>query len=120
MTEWFSTPRYTSIGAVTPEINMFRKNGVITIEAKVPGFSKEELGVNIKDNVLTIRGTKNQGRGSESAVFEEFEHIDFNRSFSIPNEINLDTVKSSLKDGILTITMELSDKEAEGKTVEIE
>lgn len=42
----------------TPRVNLKKSKALLTLEVAVPGFSKEELTIMVRDNILTIRGRK--------------------------------------------------------------
>jgi len=80
-------------------------DGGLKIAAELPGVDKNNLKVEVKDNVLTIRGEKKiQKEEKEGNIVrkERGEGV-FIRRFALPEGIEAKDIKSNYKDGILTI-----------------
>jgi molecular chaperone IbpA len=78
------------------------------VELAVAGFSDEELDVQVKDNVLTVTGTKEDAR---TYVHKGVSTRKFTRSFTL-NE-HVDAKDATLTNGILSIELERNIPEAE-------
>ena len=91
----------------------------LTVKAEVPGFTAQELNIQVEGNRLTISGkheskeesTKGKTIYSERCAKEVF------RSVALPSDVEGTKVTASLKDGVLTIELP---KAAHAKSVKIE
>jgi HSP20 family protein len=54
-------------GAWTPPVDIYDINGAFILKAELPGFTKDDVSVEIKDNTLTLKGQ----RKHEAGVKEE-------------------------------------------------
>ena len=91
----------------------------LAVKAEVPGFTAQELNIQVEGNRLTISGkheskeesTKGKTIYSERCAKEVF------RSVALPSDVEGTKVTASLKDGVLTIELP---KAAHAKSVKIE
>ena len=83
-----------------------RENGnSIRIIADVPGVKREDLDISVNGNRLIVSGhreaeTKNK---DENVHTWERQYGQFTRSFTLPDNVDLDHVTSELREGVLTI-----------------
>ncbi|MEN8160261.1 MAG: Hsp20/alpha crystallin family protein, partial [Myxococcota bacterium] len=79
------------------------KNFIVT--AELPGTKREDVTVELEDDLLTIRGEKRNEREEkkEKRRFVERSYGTFSRSFTLPANANADKVSASFKDGVLTV-----------------
>ena len=79
------------------------------VEAELPGFGKEDVEITLEDGVLNIRGERKseekQG-GEKMPLHVERRWSRFERSFTLPVAVNENSVRASLNDGVLTITLD--------------
>lgn len=105
-----------------PSVNVIETNDSYKIQVAAPGFSRENLKVDIDESLLTISGeykteTKEEG---EKFTRKEFGFSSFSRSFNIPDTVNAENINGTYKDGILTIELpKLEEVKGISKTIEI-
>ena len=82
--------------------NIKKNKELVSVELFVPGFAKEDITVSTKDNHLIIDGNKTQ---TEAPVYvrKGFEMVTFKNTFSISKDLDIDNVKVSLNQGILSV-----------------
>ena len=88
-----------------PKCNINRDNETLKLEAAVPGMSKDDLSVEIKDGVLTISGkSKNDSQeDSRSFLYREIKKSSFQRSFRLSDDLDTSKVSAKVKNGIVEI-----------------
>lgn len=87
-----------------PPLNAFRKGHDIVVIAEVPGVKKSDLQLEIKGNTLRIAGTKTAGPDGKASVHRrERRNGRFDRTISLPVEIDADAVKAECRNGILAL-----------------
>ena len=76
---------------------------VVTVE--LPGTKREDVQLEIHENVLTIHGEKKSEREekNEKRHYVERSYGSFTRSFSLPPNTEAERIKASFKDGVLTV-----------------
>jgi HSP20 family protein len=99
---WLSTG--TSGSGAFPPLNVFRKGDDIVIVAEAPGLKKDELDVQIKGSTIQISGTKPVAYDERISLHRR-ERIggQFNRSLTVPVELDADKVRAEYRDGMLAI-----------------
>lgn len=90
------------INQSTPANIAKTENGV-TLEMIIPGYDKKEIDISLEKNTLTVSGKKELSKQEYSR--KEFSYNSFSRSFNLSEQLDLETVKSSLNNGILTISI---------------
>jgi HSP20 family protein len=82
----------------------------IYVEAELPGFQKDEVDINIENQTLTISAEhkeSNQQNGDEKSqwLLRERRYSRFQRSFTLPPTVDVQTVQAKLNDGVLLVTL---------------
>ena len=73
----------------------------------VPGVRKEDLKINVRDNMLVVRGERkeeHEGKGKHSHHSEKFYGA-FERSFTLPAGVMAEQIAADYKDGVLWVTV---------------
>jgi HSP20 family protein len=85
-----------------PDVNIFETENSYEIEIDTPGVKKENLNVEIKDNILTISGKRliNNRKNNEKEKFYE----SFSRSFKI-KDIEEENIKANYENGVLFLSL---------------
>jgi len=76
---------------------------VVTVE--LPGAKREDVQLEVHDDVLSIRGEKKSEREekNEKRHYVERSYGSFTRSFTLPANADAERVKASFKEGVLTV-----------------
>ena len=81
-------------------------NKSIVLTADMPGVKPEGVDVTLENNVLMVRGTvADEHRSAEAPVYEEYESGNYQRSFSLSDEIDRDGIEARMNNGVLTLTL---------------
>lgn len=95
-----------------PVVDIYEEEGNYVIKAEIPGVDKKDITIDIKDRTLTLKGE----RSSDSEVKDdnyyrrERCHGKFERSFSLPADVESDKIDASFKDGVLKIEIPKPEK----------
>jgi HSP20 family protein len=94
-----------ALSAWKPVVDIFDKADAIVIHAELPGVTKDKVSIEIKENVLTLKGEREEVKEvNEDKYFrKERSFGSFHRAFTLPSAINPDNIKASFKDGVLEI-----------------
>ena len=77
----------------------------------LPGLAKKEIGISLKNNVLTVKGERDIKAGDgEEFKRQERKRGAFARSFALPEAVNTAEISASFRNGVLTVSMPKSDK----------
>jgi HSP20 family protein len=106
-----------------PFVNFVKEDGRhFTMEAEMPGFQKENITVEIKNNCLVIKGSRKEEDESKSKkkTSRRFSCVKFEKEFLIPEETDRDSVDAEFKNGRLTVKMaKAAEKNNENKLVSV-
>ncbi len=105
-----------------PKIDISEDEKNIYVDSELPGIKKDDIKITLNDNILTISGEKKSERKEKDLSFYRTERIygSFSRSFTIPGEINPDTVDAKFEDGILKVVVgKVKEKNVSGRLINI-
>lgn len=97
-----------SKGRIAPPVNLWQDDANFYAEAELPGVSAEDLEITAHGDTLTIKGTRQPAHDAQSApemIRAERFHGSFERTLTLPVEIDAEKVDASLKNGVLTVTL---------------
>jgi HSP20 family protein len=89
----------------SPPVDIYDTGDGIVLKVELPGVNKDDVSVEVKDNVLTLKGERllDPKIKDEHYYRKERSFGKFNRSFSLQEPIKPDLIKASFKNGVLTI-----------------
>ncbi len=104
-----------------PLVDIFEKDDKFVIKAEVPEVKKEDISINIENNVLTIKGERKLEKTEEKENYHRAERFYgmFQRSFTLPGTVEQDKIKASLENGVLTVEIPKKE-EVKPKKIEID
>lgn len=107
--DFFSPARVTdghdTLWGWNPAMDVYENDDAIVVKAELPGMQKDQIEVDVQGRVLSIKGE----RTSDNEVKEEHYYRRectrgrFERAFTLPAEVNPETIKAEYTDGILKI-----------------
>lgn len=88
-------------------VDMTSDDKQVTVRTALPGFSEDEINVDVRNNVLTISAASKKQRENRGANWHvrELRYGKFARSVMLPEEVNVDKANASLENGILTVKL---------------
>lgn len=105
-----------------PAVNSYIKDGVLHLEAELPGVETGQLDVRIDGHDLIIAGERRTGRTEEKAEFlmHESRIARFERRLTLPEGVESEKAHAVYRDGLLEITMPVIKTKAGGRKLVIE
>jgi len=113
---WFDRPSDTwprwEGQEFVPDINIYDKDDKYYMVAELPGIKRDDISIDIDNNVVTLTGKKKAEKEGEGADYywKEASYGSFSRSFRLPSKVEEDKVEAKFVDGVLTL--ELPHKES--------
>ncbi len=102
--------------------DIYEKNGVYHIEMDVPGFSKEDINIEVKDGNLVIQAEKKneveEENESKNYIRRERSYGKYERSFYL-GDLDQDKIDAEFKNGILKISVPKKEQIENKKVIEI-
>ena len=89
---------------LAPPVDIFEDAHGITVQAEMPGVSKDRLNVQADRNSLLIEGEAalDMPSGME-ALYADVQATKYRRSFVLSGELETDRIEANLKEGVLTV-----------------
>ena len=89
-----------------PSLNMVEGDNTIYVEAELPGVKMEDLEVTVQDGMLIISGRRDVTTpDGASTLRRERGVLEFDRSISLPTNIEVEGTNAVLRNGILTLEL---------------
>lgn len=115
------SPTETAMEVWAPAVDIEETDNEYIIRAELPGMKKEDIKINLQDNTLVISGERKRSFEEKGRTYHRVEmaYGRFERVIPLPAEVDVNKVKATYKDGILTVTLPKKE-EAKPKEIEIE
>lgn len=125
--DFFANDWMTRTNSTAPAINVIEDDKDYKVEVAAPGMNKEDFKVNVTDDnylVLTME-KKNESKDEDKKKYlrREFSYHKFEQSLALPENANMDEIKATVNDGILTIDIpkiKTTEKQPAIKQIEIQ
>ena len=89
----------------SPSADISETDQEYVIRAELPAVKKEDVQVTFDNGMITIKGERRQQKEDKSEKYHRIESFygSFERAFTLPENINSDSIRCESKDGILTV-----------------
>ena len=96
-----------------PKVDVTDHPDKIMIEAEIPGLAKEDVSVDLEQNVLTISGGKRDTVMEDGVQYirKELKRSSFKRSFKLGDNMNVKKIKADFQNGLLNVTVPKREKD---------
>ncbi|MGD1049217.1 MAG: Hsp20/alpha crystallin family protein [Candidatus Krumholzibacteriaceae bacterium] len=90
-----------------PRVDIAENDGHYELTADLPGLKKDDIKIEIHDNTLTLRGEKKveEEKKENNYRLAERYYGEFVRVFTLPENVNKDSIEAEFKDGVLKLTI---------------
>ena len=90
-----------------PMVDIYESEAGAVIEVDLPGVEKSDVAVEVKENILTIKGERRSEFPLDDDKYFRRERVcgSFQRSFAMRSMISPEQIKASFKNGVLTIKL---------------
>lgn len=105
----------------SPKVDIAETEKFFEIQFHVPGINKDEIKIDISDDRLTVSGERKFENEKKERNFHSLEsqYGAFSRSFYLPDNIKLDKVEATYKDGILNVNVPKDEKKETKRSISI-
>jgi HSP20 family protein len=100
-------PTGDASAGVFPPLNITQDENNFYVRAEVPGINPKELSITALRNRVSLAGKREIAREHERVSYHRKERAEgsFNRTVTLPMQIDAERVDASYADGILTLTL---------------
>jgi len=114
--EWL-TPRFRM-----PEIDVYEEENRYMLEADLPGLTEKDIKLEVRNGELTFSTSKMEKKEEKSRkgrwIRKERREFQFARSFQLPEDVEVNGIQATFKNGVLQISMPKKPESAP-KTIEV-
>ncbi len=106
----------------SPNVDMVENDNNYEVIVELPGVHKEDLKINLKDNILTISGEKKEQYEKSNNTQIHYRSIWYGKFYTeinLPRDADIEKIRAEFKNGILKIHIPKTEKE-KGKEIHIE
>jgi HSP20 family protein len=120
---WGAMPAWrerTATDMWAPQIEVFQRENELVIRADLPGMNRNDITVDVTDEVATIQGERRQETEEEREGIYRTERAygSFYRAIPLPEGAITEQANATFRDGVLEITMPVPPK-SKGRRIEI-
>ena len=105
--DWYSTDYEGELS-----VDVYQTEVSVVVVSTMAGVKPEDLEITLNNDVITIRGRREQPNQvlPDDYFYRECYWGGFSRSIVLPVEVKADEVQASLKNGVLTVTLPKAQK----------
>ena len=94
-------------GGWSPAIDLFQDKDSFFVKAELPGMRKEDITLSLHDGLLTISGERQPEKVHDEKMSLRNERFfgKFERTITLPMQVDGTRVQADYEDGILTVTL---------------
>ncbi len=94
-----------------PRVDIYETKETIVLIADMPGVDDKSVDITLEKNVLTITGEVGQASyNGYTMSYAEYEMGDYQRAFTISDEVDRDKIDATVKNGVLKVTLPKAEK----------
>ena len=104
-------------GFAAPALEVHQTDDKVEITAELPGVKEDDIDLVIEDGVLTLRGEKRSTRTDEERGYSERSYGRFERSITLPANVEEEKCSAEFRDGVLTVSLPKSAERQRGRRI---
>jgi HSP20 family protein len=106
-----ATEKIRNIKTFVPRVDIYETKDSLFLIADMPGVDEKTVDVELEKNILTITGCVEYGTMKDSTLaYSEYEVGDYERAFTLSDEIDREKIKATVKNGVLRLNLPKADK----------
>jgi len=90
---------------VSPDVNIYETENGYTLEAEMPGVTRDQLEVTLENNALTLVGRRTDDRPPGTVLYHESRPADFRRVFELDPAIDSQKIQAQMNQGLLVLEL---------------
>lgn len=109
---------WSPISTSTIDYDVIERDNEYVLDLALPGFTRENVTINVEDNVMTIEGERKYDEKIKYNRKGNF-YGHFKKSFTLPEDVIAEKIDASFSNGILSIIVPKDEKAKLSKVIEI-
>jgi HSP20 family protein len=98
---------FSDEGLVMPSIDLKEDDGSVVLTAELPGMTENDVDLEVKNGVLTLRGEKKHSYEDKKDDLQIMErrYGQVQRAMRLPESVDPEKISAKFENGVLTVTM---------------
>lgn len=118
---FYNYPSNEGVSGFVPVVNTREADNAFHIDVDLPGVKKDDIKVDLQKDVLTISGER---KTKEEIKEEDYYKVEtsfgkFTRSFTLPDNADVENIEAKTVDGVLEVTIPKLDENRNKKVISI-
>ena len=88
-----------------PRADIYQSNDQVFLEVDMPGVSKENVDIQLENNVMTITGKVTPIPTGWTLIHSECALCDYKRSYELSSDVDFEHITAKTEAGVLRITL---------------
>ena len=98
--------RVRNVKTFVPRVDIYENKDALYLIADMPGVDDKTVDIELEKNILTISGRVENGRvDGATLMYSEYEIGDYERVFTLSDEIDRDKIIATVKNGVLRLEL---------------
>ena len=119
---FYNYPSNEGVSGFIPVVNTREEDSNFHIDVDLPGVKKDDIKVDLEKNVLTISGER---KTKEEVKEEDYYKVEtsfgkFSRSFTLPDNADVENIEAKSVDGVLELVIPKLDESRSKKVISIQ
>jgi len=105
--EWIDNGVFAGRMMKMPAVNISEHKNEYHLSLAAPGLKKDDFRIDVDGNMLTISCEKEDKKEENDKKFtrKEYSYSSFSRSFTLPEEINVEKIEAQYNEGVLQVKL---------------
>jgi len=102
-----------------PAVNVYDRGDSVVLTAEIPGVKADDLDLSVLNDSVTLKGQRKEIAAENDRYYRRERMTGtFNRTITLPDPVDTNSVKAEYNDGVLKVTMNKAE-EAKARKIEI-
>jgi len=90
-----------------PAVDLYEDKDNFHLKAELPGMNRNDIAISVHEGVITLSGERKADEAEETSEVYRSERIlgRFQRTLTLPAQVDAEKVKAHYKDGILSVVL---------------
>jgi len=89
-----------------PRVDIYEREDALVLLADIPGVDQNSVEINVDRRVLTVTGrVVPEQVADHQLAYAEYESGDFERSFTLTEDVDVDKIEATVKNGVLRLVL---------------
>lgn len=91
-------------------VNVYHAGDNVVLFAPMPGLKPDDVEISVNEGVLTLHGNKRGNEQRHDFLLHEWTVGPYHRSVQLPDDVDLESARASLDNGVLVVTFNKSER----------